>query len=319
MRGDAVLSESCVRILKPCREVRSMTSRPPTNVPASVHQRLLNLARQTNRPFNELLLQHELFSISRATETKQGAQMLQAWDAPLARPTMDIDMLGRVSNTVENLEQIVRACATVEVDADGVEFDPQSVRGEVIVKGKAYEGVRTRLRGTLGKIKLNVQLDFGFGDVVVPEPIWIDLPDLLGMGAPRLLGYTPESAIAEKFQALVALDILNTRIKDFYDIWSLSRGMEFEGAILARAIAATFARRATPLPQQTPRGLTEEFSEDPTKQALWRAFVRKGRLDVESKTLGQVVIELGAFLMPPAIAAGSGEPFRKRWRKGKWE
>jgi hypothetical protein len=95
--------------------------------------------------------------------------------------------------------------------------------------------------------------------------------------------------------------------------------MEFEGAILARAIAATFARRATPLPQQTPRGLTEEFSEDPTKQALWRAFVRKGRLDVESKTLGRVVIEVGAFLMPPAIAAGSGEPFRKRWRKGKWE
>ena len=100
-------------------------------------------------------------------------------------------------------------------------------------------GERTRLRGILGKIKLNVQLDFGFGDVVVPEPIWIDLPDLLGLGAPRLLGYTPESAIAEKFQALVALDILNTRIKDFYDIWSLSRGMEFEGAILARAIAAT--------------------------------------------------------------------------------
>src|SRR5215211_4366239 len=91
------------------------------------------------------------------------------------------------------------------------------------------------------------------------------------MGAPRLLGYTPESAIAEKFQALVTLEILNTRIKDFYDIWSLSRGMEFEGAILANAIAATFARRATPLPQQTPRGLTEEFSEDPTKQALWRA------------------------------------------------
>ena len=187
MRGDAVLSESCVRILKPCREVKSMTSRPPTNVPASVHQRLLNLARQTNRPFNELLqyfaIQRFLFRFSRSAYAEQfvlkGAQMLQAWDAPLARPTMDIDMLGRVSNTVENLEQIVRACATVEVDADGVAFDPQSVRGEVIVKGKAYEGVRTRLRGTLGKIKLNVQLDFGFGDVVVPEPIWIDLPDHL--------------------------------------------------------------------------------------------------------------------------------------------
>ena len=170
MRGAAVLSESCVRILKPCREVRSMTSRPLTNVPASVHQRLLNLAQETNRPFNELLqyfaIQRFLFRFSRSAYPEQfvlkGAQMLQAWDAPLARPTMDIDMLGRVSNTVENLEQIVRACATVEVDADGVEFDPQSVRGEVIVKGKAYEGVRTRLRGTLGKIKLKRAARFRF-------------------------------------------------------------------------------------------------------------------------------------------------------------
>lgn len=327
MRGDAVLSESCVRILKPCREVRSMISRPPTNVPASVHQRLLNLAQETKRPFNELLqyfaIQRFLFRFSRSEYAEQfvlkGAQMLQVWDAPLARPTMDIDMLGRVSNTVENLEQIVRACATVEVDADGVEFDPNSVRGEVIVKGKEYEGVRIRLRGTLGKIKLNVQVDFGFGDVVVPEPIWIELPDLLGLGAPRLLGYTAESAIAEKFQALVALDIFNTRIKDFYDIWNLSRGMDFEGATLARAIAATFARRATALPAQTPRALTYEFSEDPMKQAMWRAFVRKGRLAVESKTLSEIVTELEAFLMRPAIAASSGKPFRKRWRKGKWE
>src|SRR4026207_2071525 len=102
MRGYAVLSESCVRILKPCREVRSMTSRSPTNVPASVHQRLLNLARQTNRPFNELLhycaIQRFLFRFSRSAYAEEfvlkGAQMLRAWDAPLARPTMDIDMLG---------------------------------------------------------------------------------------------------------------------------------------------------------------------------------------------------------------------------------
>ena len=169
MRGDAVLSESCVRILKPCRDVRSMTSRPPTNVPASVHQRLLNLARQTNRPFNELLqyfaIQRFLFRFSRSAYAEQfvlkGAQMLQAWDAPLARPTMDIDMLGRVSNTVENLEQIVRACATVEVDADGVEFDPQSVRGEVIVKGKGYEGVRTL------RVSPNVGQKTGLNKVVV--------------------------------------------------------------------------------------------------------------------------------------------------------
>lgn len=304
-----------------------MTSRPPTNIPASVHQRLLNLAKETDRPFNELLqhfaIQRFLFRFSRSAYAEQfvlkGAQMLQVWDAQVARPTMDIDMLGRVSNSVENLESIVRACVTTDVDPDGIEFDPNSVRGTVIVKGKEYEGVRIRLRGTLGKIKLNVQVDFGFGDVVVPEPIWIELPNLLGMGAPRLLGYTPESAIAEKFQALVALDLANTRIKDFYDIWNLARSMEFEGVTLARAIAATFGCRATPLPQEVPPGLTDEFYEDPAKQAQWSAFVRKGRLDVESKTLVEVVTELGTFLMPPAIAAGAGKQFRKRWREGKWK
>src|SRR5713101_8464361 len=147
-----------------------MTKRPLRNISASVHQRLLNLARETDRPFNELLqyfaIQRFLFRFSRSPYVEQfvlkGAQMLQAWDAPLVRPTMDIDMLGRVSNTVENIESIVSACATVEVDPDGVAFDPESVRVEVIVKGNEYEGVRIRLRGTLGKIKLTVQVDFGF-------------------------------------------------------------------------------------------------------------------------------------------------------------
>ncbi len=221
---------------------------------------MLNLARETNHPFNELLqyfaIQRFLFRFSRAPYVEKfvlkGAQMLQAWEAPLARPTMDIDMLGRVTDTIENLESIVRECAAIEVEPDGVEFDLQSVRGEQIVKDSEYQGVRIRLRGALGKIRLSVQLDFGFGDVIVPEPMWVELPDMLGLGAPRMLGYTPESAIAEKFQAMVALNIANTRIKDFYDIWSLSRAREFDGATLAKAIAATFNRRATPLPEEAP-------------------------------------------------------------------
>src|SRR6266851_7077003 len=131
-----------------------MTKRPLKNIPASVHQRLLNLARETDRPFNELLqyfaIQRFLYRFSRSPHAEQfvlkGAQMLQAWKSPLARPTMDIDMLGRVSNTTENLENIVRNCATIEVDPDGVDFDPKSVRSEVITKGKEYQGIRIRLR-----------------------------------------------------------------------------------------------------------------------------------------------------------------------------
>lgn len=261
--------------------------RPPTNITASIHQRLLNLARASDRPFNELLqyfaIERFLYRFSLSPYNEQfvlkGAQMLRAWEAPLARPTMDIDMLGgQTANTIENLERIVRECCAVEAD-DGVLFDTSSVRGEAINKDAEYQGVRVRVQGTLGKIKLNVQIDFGFGDVVVPKPVPTELPQLLDLGAPHLLGYTPESAIAEKFQAMVALDIANTRIKDFYDIWSLSRMREFDGRVLAAAISATFMRRTTPLPQGAPLALTGDFSEDQAKQSLWQAFLRKGRLD----------------------------------------
>ncbi len=301
--------------------------RPPTNIVASIHQRLLNLARASDRPFNELLQYFAIerflyrFSLSHYNEqfVLRGAQMLRAWEAPLARPTMDIDMLGgQTANTIENLERIVRECCAVEAD-DGVLFDTSSVRGEAINKDTEYQGMRVRVQGTLGKIKLNVQIDFGFGDVVVPKPVPTELPQLLDLGAPRLLGYTPESAIAEKFQAMIALDIANTRIKDFYDIWSLSRVREFDGVTLAAAISATFSRRSTPLPQGAPLALTDDFSEDQSKQSLWQAFLRKGRLDAEGKSLTAVVGEIRDFLMPSIAALKASREFRRRWREGRWQ
>jgi hypothetical protein len=300
--------------------------RAPTNLAASVHQRLLNLARASNRPLNELLqyfaIERFLYRFSLSPYAEQfvlkGAQMLRAWEAPLARPTMDVDMLAsQTANTVENLERIVRECCEVEV-ADGVRFDAASARGEAISKGAEYQGVRVRVRGALGKIRLNVQVDFGFSDVVVPGPVPTELPQLLDLGAPRLLGYTPESAVAEKFQAMVALDLANTRIKDFYDIWSLSRVREFDGRVLAAAILATFERRATPLPEGAPPALTDAFSEDPAKQRLWQAFLRKGWLDAGGKGLPVVVDEIQDFLLPPAVALNAGREFRGVWRDGRW-
>ena len=300
--------------------------RVPTNITASIHQRLLNLARASNRPFNELLqyfaIERFLYRFSLSPYKEQfvlkGAQMLRAWEAPLARPTMDVDMLGgQTANTIENLERIVRECCAIEAE-DGVLFDTTGVRGEAINKDAEYQGVRVRARGTLGKIKLNLQIDFGFGDVVIPKPVPTELPQLLDFGAPRLLGYTPESAIAEKFQAMVALDIANTRIKDFYDIWLLGRVREFHGETLAAAIAATFERRATPLPEDAPLALTDAFSEDPAKQALWQAFLRKGRLDAEGKNLTEVVGEIRDYLLPPVHALNAGREFRRVWKGRQW-
>lgn len=294
------------------------------NLPASVHARLLNLARAENRPLNELLqyyaIERFLFRLGELPLRNQfvlkGAQMLRAWmDSPFARPTMDVDLLGRVNNEIENLEEIVRLCCLVEIE-DGVVFDPESVRGERIKKDAEYQGVRVFLKGFLGKIRLGVQIDFGFGDAVVPAPVEIALPQLLDLGSPRLLGYTPESAIAEKFHAMVALDVTNTRYKDFYDIRLLSRNLEFDGTILAAAVEATFRVRKTALPARTPNALTETFTNDHNKQRQWQAFIRKNRLD-DSIDLKETAKQIENFLMPIVAALKSGENFPKAWSSSK--
>ncbi len=180
------------------------------NLPVSVHQRLLNLARNADRPLNELLqyyaIERFLYRLGQIRFRKKfilkGAQMLRVWHTPTSRPTMDVDLLGKVENSIENLEKIVRECCAVEAD-DGVIFRPETVVGSVICKNAEYRGVRVNLRERLGNFRLNVQIDFGFCDSVVPLPVEISLPQILDFRSPKLLGYTPESAIAEKFLAIV--------------------------------------------------------------------------------------------------------------------
>lgn len=184
--------------------------------------------------------------------------MLRVWNAPLARPTMDIDLLGRNNNSIENLENIVRECCAIEID-DGVVFDKTTIRGEAIRKDAEYQRVRVLLKGTLGKIRLHIQIDFGFGDAIVPAPIEVDLPQILDLGSPHLLGYTPESTIAEKFQAMIALDMTNKRIKDFYDIRMLSKNLKFNDKILAEAMTSTFVQRNTLLPDELPKLLQQNL------------------------------------------------------------
>lgn len=305
-----------------------MKKRNPTNVAASVHQRLLNLAKETKRPFNELLqyytMERYLFRLGNSPHADRfvlkGALMLRVWNLPLARPTMDIDMLGRSPGSVDDLVEIIRQCLRTEGIDDGISFDAESVMGEPIRLDKKYQGVRARVRGQLGNARLSLQLDFGFGDVVVPAPLAIDYPELLDFGQPHLLGYTPESAVAEKFQAMVERDMANTRLKDFYDLWKLSQTLYFDGAILAAAMAATFRQRGTPLPTTAPPGLTENFSADPTKQAQWKAFLRKGRLDAEAITLTEIVKEIADFLLVPAYETAYGNPFNMSWApRGPWQ
>lgn len=161
-----------------------------------------------------------------------------------------------------------------------------------------------------------MQVDVGIGDVVYPAPIWIDYPVLLGQPAPHLLAYTPENAIAEKYQAIVELDMANSRMKDFHDIWTLARNLDFDGQQLSGAIQMTFERRKTDLPRSIPTAFTPIFYEDKSKQTQWRAFLNKGIVIEEEITLADVAKVLRDFLLPPTEALISKVEFKMRWFRG---
>jgi predicted nucleotidyltransferase component of viral defense system len=296
------------------------------NIVASVHQRLLNEAKRSARPFNELLqyytLERFLYRLSRSPHAAKfvlkGALMLRAWRVPQSRPTMDIDLLGRTANEIDKIAAIMQEVCVLPVEADGLTFDPVGVRGQRIAEDAEYEGVRVVFSGQLGKARVPMQIDIGFGDVVSPSPVDIELPTILDFPAPRLRGYTRETAIAEKFQAMAKLGLLNSRMKDFYDIWVLSRQGDFTGATLANAILRTFENRDTEL-VALPLALTPAFSRDENKIKQWQAFVRKLRLEIAPAGLEVVVAQVAEFLQPVTAALVSKANLPAAWRApGPW-
>ena len=305
-----------------------MKKRGTKNIGASVRQRLLNKARETGRPFSELLqyfaMERFLYRLSKSQFADKfvlkGALMLAAWNAPLLRPTMDIDLLGRIGNDIGAMAAIVKEiCAGRDEPDDGLIFDATTVQGERIAEAAEYEGVRVRFRGTLDAARIQMQLDIGFGDVVVPEAALTTYPTILDLPAPHLLAYSKESAVAEKFEAMVKLGELNSRMKDFFDVWLLSRSFDFDGLRISEAIEKTFERRGTLLPKVDPIALTSKFSANPQKQAQWAGFIRRMRLG-DVPALGEIVDQLRQFLIPAMRAAAAGEDWHAKWLggRGQW-
>jgi Nucleotidyl transferase AbiEii toxin, Type IV TA system len=169
------------------------------------------------------------------------------------------------------------------------------------------------LQGKLDSTKISIQVDIGFGDAVTPLPEEALLPSILDLPDPRLQIYPRETVVAEKFQAMVALGISNSRLKDFYDIWFLCQSFEFQGNLLSQAIRATFERRKTSLPTIEPLALTAEFAEDMNKKKQWQAFLNRGQLKSEHKDLMEVIDIIKEFIMAPCLAATKDETFNQRW------
>lgn len=303
-----------------------MTKRAPKDIAASVRQRLQNNAKETGRPFQEVLqyfaMERFLYRLSKSSHAERfilkGALMLAAWQAPATRPTRDIDFLARMENSVDAVLQVVAEVCGQEVEPDGLVFDRESLAGVVIKEDADYEGVRITFRAYLQNARVPMQIDLGFGDVVFPAPLMTDYPTILGHPAPRLRSYCRETAVAEKFEAMTKLAQLNSRMKDFFDIWLLSRQFDFDGGTLANAILKTFVNRKTPI-RPDAVALTRAFAEDETKVIQWKGFLRKSRLENAPDDLGEVVDSIAAFLLPVAAAIHDGRSFDGLWRSpGPW-
>lgn len=293
------------------------------DVGASVRQRLLNQSRAQGRPFQELLqyfaMERFLYRLSRSPFSDRfvlkGALLLTAWRAPLSRPTMDIDLAGRTSNELDHIAGLVSAVCEVVAEPDGVEFNRRSIEVGRIKEGGDDEGVRVRFLATLAKARIPMQVDIGFGDIIVPEPTEVVYPTLLDFPAPILQAYPRETVIAEKLEALTALGVLNSRMKDYYDLALLSRMYSFGSESLMESVAATFRHRGRRI-EADPVGLREAFYADPARAVQWRAFVRRSRFTEAPGNLEQLVAEVRRFALPVLVAAASGQPFNACWQPG---
>jgi len=295
------------------------------NLAASVHARLTDRARKDGRPFQELLeyfaMERFLYRLSSSPHAGRfvlkGALMLRVWGAPAARPTRDIDLLGHMDNSLENLTRVVAEVCDTEVEPDGLLFKASTVKAIRIKEDADYAGVRVRFDGLLERSRIPMQIDVGFGDVVVPAATTIGYPTLLDFPAPKMKGYPRETVVAEKFEAMVKLGTLNSRMKDFFDIWLMARLFDFDGALLARALTSTFSHRKTAI-DPAPVALTAAFTESAAADAQWRAFVRRGKFTQAPARLSDVAAELAVFLRP--VAAGCvANMFEQTWKApGPW-
>ena len=296
------------------------------DIPASVRGQLENLAKKSGRPLQELMqyfvMERFLFRLSQSEYADRfvlkGALMFTVWGSPQSRATRDIDLLARAENSVDAMSGMIKEVCRQPVESDGVEFLSDSVHAAIIKENAEYSGVRVTFVAMIQNARLPMQIDIGFGDVIYPTATMIDYPTMLDFETPRLKGYPKETVIAEKFEAMVKLGQLNSRMKDFYDIHVLLRQFEFDGEILGLAIERTFANRGTMIDSE-PFVFSPPFLEDSIKQTQWTAFVRKSKLAEAPDSFADVVREIQAFLLPLVQAVSLKQNFSSRWAsRGPW-
>ena len=261
-------------------------AKAPVNLARSIKDRLLNLSRSEGRVFDVVLvrfaLERLLYRLSqtrhRARFVLKGGLLVTIWLDDDNRVTRDADFLGHGEASADQLIADFREIMAIEAD-DGLLFDADALTATVIREELEYGGTRLRTTAYLERTRIPITIDIGFGDALADATQELDYPTLLDLPAPHVRVYPAETVIAEKFQAMINLGVLNGRMKDYYDLWALPRTLTIADDALDAAIAATFERRRTAIPIDCPPGLAAEMTDSADKQRQWRAYAASIGLD----------------------------------------
>ena len=296
-----------------------MTNLDKQNIAIVMKTRLLNLARQTGRPFEEILqyfaMERFLYRLCKSSHCNhfilKGALLFYVWELQDARATRDIDMLAKTKNSPENIANLVREICEIEIDcSDGIVFETDTLRTEVMQNQREYEGIRVHFQARLEKSMSHMQIDFGFGDAVTPAPERISYPTLLDLSAPNLHGYPVETVIAEKLHTMFEKEMFNSRVKDYYDVWVLLRWGHFDAKILEEALKRTFKQRGGTWDKKALLNVVEHYGASGDRQKDWERYLRKGKYETAPHDLVHVCTYIVQILLEnrkePSYSASIG-------------
>ena len=258
------------------------------NLSASIHRRLLNHAKNVDQEFRRILVSYGLerilyrLSISdyRDRYMLKGGMLVSLWTMSIGRFTFDIDLL-KFGDLTEFTESVVLREFTeiLGIDAeDGLKFDTSNVESNTIMEDQKYTGLQIRTTGFLGTATIPISIDLAYGEGSLKKGYEVDYGSLLDLPTAKIRAYSPESIMAEKFQAIVNLGLINSRIKDFYDLYTLPRSLSIDNDALRNSVKATFAQRETAIPPDRPVGLSMQFATNPSKIAQWLKYNKRTQL-----------------------------------------
>lgn len=275
------------------------------NIPASNRVKLLNYSHKTGESFQQVV---QLFAMNRflyrlsqsqyaSSLILKGAMLIYAQSTIISRSTLDIDFLAKFDNSESSINDAVKTIIECPVEDDGLIFLPETIKTSAITKDAGYVGGRVNFQGKLDTIIIPMQIDIGFGDVITPAALQIDTPTLLGYPSGKIYGYTFETSIAEKIHVMMKLDLLNSRMKDFYDIWFLMKTNQIDKEILIQAIICTFESRKTKIDMDSVI-FTDKFLSNKAKQIQWTAFCRKKKIKDAPILFSEIAKQIFEYLYP---------------------